>query len=94
MEAVVKPKRKYVKKKGAVLGRPKKAPSSPLAAQQKPTAMLVLGTNPDVLGRAEGIILSILNSAADSKTKVAAFKALESLCKVENVSISNCSFTS
>ena len=44
METIVKPKRKYVKKEGVVLGRPKKAPSSPVERKMEfpPIAPLML----------------------------------------------------
>jgi len=85
MAEELKPKRKYVKSaKSVKVGRPKKA---------SPTALMMVGTSPEVILRAETTIVCILNSPSSTEAKVAAFAALQGMCKVENVTISDCNFT-
>lgn len=60
------------------------------------TAVSMVNIGADVLSvKAAGvIIMQILNcKGADQSTKVAAIEALKQLCKVENTTISGCTFT-
>lgn len=58
-----------------------------------PTALMYVGARPEAIASAREAILAILNTEkCGDLPKKAAVEALSSLCRVDNVSIQNCTF--